>query len=202
MVTESPTGKNVLLLLLKDFSRRHTITSIAKELRLSRVGVWKALKKLEKKQYTAAEPIGSGKTSASVITMNWENILVEKSLSLYLAEEALAQRRWRVNFAEAGAESGFLVLYGSILYSPQQANDIDLVGVAGKSKFISIQKTLDRAQKTLHKKIHAIHFTEAELEQELRKPNEAFVAAVKKGVVLFGQENFVRFMKKVHAHGQ
>ena len=58
-----------------------------------------------------------------------------------------------------------------------------------------IQKAIDKEQVSQAKKIHLIDFTEEEFEEELAKPNNAFIEAVKEGVVLFGQENFIRFIK-------
>ncbi|MBI5060780.1 MAG: hypothetical protein HZB67_00530, partial [Candidatus Aenigmarchaeota archaeon] len=130
------TSKEVMLVLLKDFSKRHTITSLADELKLSRVGMWKILKKLEAEKFVLIESVGTGRTSTSIIKINWRNALVEKALVFYLAEESVKQRRWGVNLAELETEVDFLILYGSILTSPQQANDIDLIGTAKKKKFV------------------------------------------------------------------
>lgn len=197
MVTENPSVEKVMLILFKDFSRIHTITSLAKELRLSRVGIWKILKKLESKKYIKLESVGSGKTSTSLIKINWDNILIEKSIALYLTKEAIKQRRWMVNFAELEDNVDFLIIHGSIIHSPKQANDIDLVNVVRKNKFVKIQKILDKIQKTQSKKIHAINLIEPEFKKELQKPNKAFIDIIKKGVILFKQENFIKFMKKV-----
>jgi hypothetical protein len=192
------TDKKLMLVLLKDFTRTHTVTSLARELRLSRVGTWKVLKKLEAEKFILMKPIGSGRTSTSIIKINWDNLLVEKAIALYLTEESIKQRRWRVNFAALEKEVDFLMLYGSILTSPQHANDIDILGVAKRSRFVKIQNILDEIQKTENKKIHAINFTMSEFKKELQHNNKAFIDAVKKGVILFGQENFVKFMKNVH----
>jgi len=188
-------SKKIMLLLLKDLSRKHIITSIANKLRLSRVGTWKILKKLEIEKYILIEPVGSGRTSTSIIKINWDNLLVEKALVLYLTEESIKQKRWRVNFTELEKEVDFLVLYGSIVASPQQANDIDVVGIAKKDKFVKIQNILDNIQKTQNKKIHSINFTLLEFRKELQNNNKAFIDAIKEGVILFGQENFVKFAK-------
>lgn len=198
MLITNSTPKRIILILFKNFSKTHTITSLARELKISRVGVWKILKKLQEKKFITLVPIGSGKTNTSVIKLNWENILIEKSLALHLTEEALKQRRWKVNFIELKKVVDFLILHGSILYSPQKANDIDIIGVTQKKKFIKIQKIIDKIQKTQIKKIHAINFTKNEFKQELIKPNKAFVDAIKKGVILFGQEKFIKFMKKIY----
>ncbi|MBU0457471.1 MAG: hypothetical protein ABH824_07455 [Nanoarchaeota archaeon] len=191
------TNKRLMLVLLKDFTIKQTITSIAKELKLSRVGIWKILKKLEAEKYILIESVGSGKTSTSIIKINWDNLLVEKALAFYLTEESIKQRRWRVNFAELENEVDFLLLYGSIVTSTQQADDIDIVGIAKKNKFVKIQKILDKIQKTESKKIHLIDFIVSEFRKELQNNNKAFIDAIKKGVILFGQENFVKFMKEM-----
>jgi len=187
------TDKKLMLALLKDFTRKHTITFLAEELKISRVGTWKILKKLEAEKYVLIESIGSGKTSTSIIKINWDNLLVEKALAFYLTEESLKQRRWRTNFAELEKEVDFLILYGSVVFSPQQANDIDVLGIAKRNKFVKIQKIIDKLQKTESKKIHLIDFTASEFRKELQ--NKAFIEAIRKGILLFGQENFVKFMK-------
>jgi len=196
MVIESST-KRLMLLLLKDFSRTHTITSVAKQLNMSRVGIWKILKQLQLEAFIKLTPVGSGKTSTSIINLNWENIIVEKSLALYLTEEALKQRRWRINFADLEKLVEFMILFGSVLHSPKEAKDIDIIIISQKRKFIKIQKILDKIQKSQIKKIHVINFTEREFKEELKKPNKALLDAIKKGVILFTQEKFIQFMKDI-----
>ncbi len=196
MTPRGLTPPRILLHLLKDFSSTHTITSLARELGLSRVGIWKILKRLEKGKYLILKTVGKGKTSTSLISLNWENLLVEKTLALYLTEEALKQRRWQVNFADLEGVVDFAILYGSILPSQKEAADIDILGVTPKKNFVKIQNIMDKIQKTQSKKIHSINFTVPEFKAELLRPNKAFIHAVKKGVILFGQENFVKFMKE------
>ena len=197
METTNSTAKRIMAYLFKDFSTTHTVTSLAKEIKMSRVGIWKVLKKLQSEQEIKLTPVGSGKTSAYTINLISDNLLIEKSLALYLTEEALKQRRWRINFADLEETVDFLILHGSVLYS-KQANDIDIICVVSqKKKFVRMQLALDKIQKTQTRKIHAINFTKTEFVRELRKPNKAFIEALKEGVILFGQENFIQFMKKV-----
>mgnify|MGYP001572432019 CR=1 FL=1 len=73
------TTRKIATVLLKDFSI-HTATSLSKELKLSRQGTWKILKKLEKEGIIVLEQIGSGKTSAQTVRLNWDNELAEKTL--------------------------------------------------------------------------------------------------------------------------
>lgn len=191
-------SKRALLVVLKDLSTRHTTTSLAKELKLTRVGTWKILKKLEHDSLITFNHVGVGKTSTGLIALNGDNILVEKMLSLYLTEEALVHQRWRVTFAELEKMTDFLILYGSILHSPKEARDIDLVGMVSSNRFVKVDMVLHKIQKTAIKKVHTILFEKNELMTELEKHNTACIDAIKKGVVLFGQEKFISFMKQVH----
>lgn len=185
----------IMLLLLKGYSAMHTITSIAKSLKISRVGAWKIIQKLASKDYIKLKPIGQGKTSISVVSINWDNVLAEKSLALYLTEEAMERRRWMMDFAEIENLTDFTILYGSILSSPKEANDIDILSIAEKKNLLKINSIIETIQKTQNRKIHAINLTEAEFKEELGSQNRAFIDALKKGVVLFGQENFIKFIK-------
>ncbi len=194
MMTISKAQK-VMTILLRDFSG-HTATSLSKELKMSRWGTWKILKKLEKDKLIEIEPMGAGKTSTSIIKLNWDNVLAEKTLALSLTQEALNYKRWMYDFSSLQEEADFLILYGSILYT-KDANDIDVIGVAKEKKLAKIDSLIFKIQQTQNKKMHFINLTSKELRQELKKPNKAYLDAVRKGVVLFGQENFIRLVKEL-----
>ena len=192
------TGDKILAILLKQFSPNWTITSLAKEVNLSRVGIWKALKKLEKEKLINLTQLGSGKTNTTIIKLNWQNPILEKKLSLILTEEASNYPRWVNNFNKLENLTDFIVLYGSILHSPKEANDIDILEVVNNKKaFLKIEKEIQEIQKTQMKKIHSESFTKSEFKEELKKPNKIFMDALKKGVVLFGQEKFIKFIRDI-----
>ena len=188
---------NILKTLLKDFTIKQTITSLAKEIGMTRMGIWKVLKKLENEKLVLLSPVGTGKTSTYEIRLNWDNPILEKTLSLALTEDAVKNQRWISNFAELEDKVNFLILYGSILHSPKEANDIDILGVTSKNKFLEIEESTKKIQKTQAKKIHSLNFTDKEFMQELNRPNKVFIDAVKKGIILFGQERFIKFIKYV-----
>jgi len=189
------TNQKVLLSLIKNFSVVHTATYLAQQLQMSRWGVWKIIKELQKEGIISLKPTGGGKTSTQTIHLNWSNKLTEKTITLALAQEASAYKRWDFNFADVEKEVNFFLLYGSILHSPKTARDIDILTVAQEKKLSTINQVIFSIQKTQEKKIHSHTFTAKEFTQELRKPNKVFLDALKKGIVLFGQENFVEFMK-------
>ncbi len=197
-MTKKNIEKEIMKYLIKDLSKEHIITYLANELRVSRVGVWKALKRLESNKLIMVSPIGKGKTSTFIISLNWDNSIIEKALSLYLTEDSLKYKRWLANFQELEKEVKFLILYGSILNSDREANDIDILGVvSNKKNFINIDCIIQRIQKTQIKKIHSINFTEKEFKSEIKKRNKAIIDGIKKGVILFGHEQFVKFMREL-----
>lgn len=190
------TENKILVVLLKQFSINWIITSLANELKITRVGVWKILKKLKKENLIILSPIGQGKTNTISIRLNWENIILGKKLALILTEEASEHQRWLNNFEELKRITEFTIIYGSILHSPKEAKDIDILEVvSNKNNFLEIEKIMQKSQKSQVKKIHSESFTKTEFRDELKKPNKIFIDAVKKGVVLFGQENFIKLLK-------
>ena len=194
METVKPQTK-ILKILLKNFTIKPTITLLAKEINMTRVGTWKILKKLEKNRLIILSKIGEGKTSMYSISLNWDNPLTEKNLLLILAEDAIKNQRWINNFAELKNKVNFLIIYGSIIHSPKKANDIDILAVVtGAKRFVSLDKIIQKIQKTQIKKIHFIQFGPEELKKELKNNNKAFIDAINKGIVLFGQEKFIKFI--------
>ena len=202
METVVPYPMRVVLLLLKDFSAMHTITSIGKELGMTRSGIWKVLKRLEKEKYIIMKSTGK-ETSLVIPKLNFKNDLLDKYLDLALSKEAAAYERWVFNFIDVKEHISFFIIYGSILKSYAKAKDLDVIGIIPNRKnFKKLHESLDKIQKSEAKRIHAINFTQSEFREELLKPNKAFIDAVKKGTVLFRQEEFIKFMKKMHKAGK
>ena len=195
METEKYTSERVLTILLKEPFSVHTATSLAKTLRITRQGIWKRLNKLRKSDLVNLEFVGKTKTSTATVKLNWANPITEKTLSLLLMKESLKLQRWRSNFAELENNTDFLILFGSILINPKEANDIDILLVANKKKFKTIETIVIKIQQTQLKKIHLIDLTAVEFSYELKKSNKSYIDAVKKGMVLYGQDSFVQFIK-------
>ena len=83
------------------------------------------------------------------------------------------------------------------MHSPKEANDIDIFcAVLDKNRFVKIDKKILEIQLTQDKKIHSFCLTSKELKQELAEKNKVYIDALKKGVILFGQDNFINFMKE------
>ena len=69
------------------------------------------------------------------------------------------------------------------------------MAVKTNEDFKAVETIISEIQQTQVKKIHAIDLTKKELEFELKKNNKAYLEAIKKGAILFGQENFIKFIE-------
>ena len=185
----------VLTALIQDFTTTHTVTSIAKSQNLSRVGAVEEPEETRKEPPDPDKKINEGKTSTGIITLDWQNPLTEKTLALELTEESTRNQRWRNAFQELEHQSSFLIIFGSILHSPKEAGDIDLLSVSNKKNLHQIAETINKIQKSQSKKIHLTNLTEQELKQEIN--SKPIIDAIKKGVILFGQENFIKTIRSI-----
>ena len=194
----NPTTHKIMTSILRNVAEAPTLASLGESLSMSHVGIWKAAKKLESENLIILKKTGKKGNSTYTLYLNWKNDLVGKTLELALAHEASLQRRWIFDFAELEKEVDFLILYGSILHSSKEANDIDILGVVSrKGSFSRIGEIILKIQVSQEKKIHLINFSPDELKVELKRPNQAFLDAFKKGIVLFGQDKFVNFVKEM-----
>ena len=190
------TAQHALHLILRDVSCVHTITSLSKKINMSRVGTWKILKKLETQRLIILKPLSTGETSTTLIYLNFENPLTIKNLELILIADSQHHERWIDSFLPLKKDVLFAILFGSILHSPKEARDIDLILVAQPKKLQHIPSTLFTIQKTQPKKIHATTLSSKEFKEEVSKENTAILDAIKKGIVLFGQGTFISYLQE------
>ena len=187
------TKEKILSHLLKE--NEQTATQLAEQLKISRQAVWKLLKKLIEEEIIISRQLDNKQKSVKIISLNSKNQLLKKTLSLILTKEAMENERWIQNFAGLEKLTDFVLLFGSILTNPKQANDIDLLIIPKKKNFKKVEKEILEIQKVQPKKIHVIQLTNKEFYQEIKNKNKAYSDAMKKGIVLFGQDNFIKQME-------
>jgi predicted nucleotidyltransferase len=194
------TFDKILSILIKEPLTDHSATSLSKTLGITRQGLWKTLNKLSKEKLIYLNSIANTKKSAVNVKLNFNNPLTEKIVSVLLTKEALNYERWRFNFNEIKDYSKFMILFGSILNSPKEANDIDLLAIVNnKEDFAAIDKLMLKLQQSQLKKIHFIDLTGKEFKEEIEiNKNKAYIDALKKGVILFGQEDYVKFIMNLY----
>ena len=189
-------SEKILKILIKEPFAEHTATSLSGILGITRQGLWKILNNLSEDNMISLKSIANIKKSAVRVELEFKNPLILKTLSLLLTKESLHYGRWLSDFAELESHSDFIILFGSILTNPKEANDIDILAVAEKKDFRAINEIKSKIQKTQAKGIHLIDLSKQEFEDELKKQNKTYIEALKKGVILFGQDNFIKFIKE------
>jgi predicted transcriptional regulator len=190
------TKEIILLILLKEGKK--TASELAERLKITRPGIWKSLNKLHEQELITLKTANSKKTSIKIARLNYKNLLTKKTLSLILTKQAIENQRWLDNFSKLEKYTSFVILFGSILNNPSKAKDIDLLVISEKKNFKKIEELISEIQKTQSKKIHEILLTEKEFQEELNSRNKAYLDAIKKGIVLFGQDKFIKQMEKLN----
>jgi predicted transcriptional regulator len=194
MVNIARKDKEILLCLFKDLVNYHNASSIAKEIKISRVGAYKALNRLSKSGLLKSRKLG--KSIFYIIKL--EDNFVKKTMELLLMEEAREKaRRWLTEFDELSTETEILVLFGSVLKSETKAQDIDLLIVLKPENNKKINKLLDKKNEVLIKKVHPIKQTPEDLIKNLKKTDKVVLSAMKTGIVLYGQDKLVEIIKDV-----
>jgi predicted nucleotidyltransferase len=190
------TSDKILCILIKEPLVDHSATSISGALGITRQGLWKTLNKLSKNKLISLNSIADTKKSTLNIKLNFKNPITEKVVSLLLTKESLNYERWKADFVDLENLSSFVILFGSILHNPKEANDIDILAiVTSKNSFKPVDEAILKIQKIQIKKIHLIDLTKEEFKKELKNLNKAYLDALKKGVVLFGQDNYIKFIE-------
>ena len=199
METQEKTSEKIMKILVKEPLTEHTATALAKTLGMSRQGLWKTLSRLAREKLILLKSIAETKRSALNITLNFKNPITPKMISIVLEKETLKYERWKDNFAELQSHCKFIILFGSILHSPKEANDIDLLVVVKENKdFNAIDEIVLKLQKTQIRKIHMTDLTEEEFKKELKKnKNKAYLDALKKGIILSGHDDYVNFSEEL-----
>jgi hypothetical protein len=190
MVLKTGIPKEVLLHLFRNPFTVQTITSLTENLKRSRVGVWKTIKNLEKDNYLKLKPLESLRKKVYTIGINWDNPLVEKTLEMYLVGETLNYDEWTKNFKNLGNVLDFLIL-------SKGKESHKIIGVTQKGKFIRIQKPAN-IEELEGKEVETSSVTNLDFFQGLKNQKEEYAKALGDGIILFGQDSFIRFMKQVH----
>ncbi len=192
------TKEKVLLELLKEGKK--TASELAEQLEKTRPGIWKSLNKLYDQELIVLNAVNSKKTSTRIANLNYKNPLTKKTLSLILTRQARDYQRWIDLFSKLEKYSKFVLLFGGVLNNLNKTKDIDVLIVSDKKNFKKIKEIITKIQKTQLKNIHCIQLTSKEFQEEINSKNKAYLDAVKKGIVLFGQDNFIKNMEKLNGN--
>ena len=167
MLSLSDNELSVINFLVRNFSEKLTIRSIAQRLGFSPAGVFNILKKLEKEGIVTGEKFGTG----MFYSINFDNRIAEHLASVVLLyskdKTSLGIEQFKQAKAAIFDKNSLLVVKDNIAHLEFTIPDIN----------VAIK-------------------TEDELVDLLRKKDAESLLILKKGIVLFGEEKIVEIIKK------
>ena len=182
-----------MLKLFKEVNSYYNPSSISKEIDISRIGSYKALKKLEKDNIVKSKRLGK----ASFYNLNLEDEYARKNIELLLIDEARKKQRWVDEFREIYNYAEIVILFGSIIKHEQNARDIDVLIVMEQKDNKKINELIEEKNKILLKKVHPIKQTREDLVKNIKNKDKVIISAIKEGIVLHGYDKYTDLMKNV-----
>jgi len=184
----------VLNFVVRNFNERNSINEIGRRLKLSPMGIYKILKKLEKVNAIRPEKIGNG---------IYYKANLDDEMSIKLAEFVLAQNDLNP-YARIQAEdlnqlkdvAIGCILYGSVLKKGKEANDIDFMPIIDHKK--NAEKyyiKFDELRQMKPKKLHDIAVIKEDLVKGIKKNDVVIIRAIKEGEILWGSEVVVEAIR-------
>lgn len=188
--------QEIIKLLFKDSLTDYNSHNISKLIKISHVGAFKILKKLEKREIVKSKKVGK----AVVYSLNRENLITNKEIEMALLLESQNFKRWVEEFKDLEDKVKFLVLFGSIIKDVKKAKDIDILILVEKDKLNSVKKAIENIQKYTSKKIHPLIQTIDNFKRDVNEKNKVMSEIIKTGIVIYGQEEYIKtlnYMPKI-----
>ena len=183
--------KKALIRIFKDLDSYYNANSLSKKLDISRIGMRKILKKLEKKEILFSKNIGR----AIVYKINFSDY-VQDVITFLLSDEANDFKRWKKEFEFLFKGDRVVLIYGSAIKNYSKARDIDLM-VIGNKKTGEMESRLNNKQKILPKEIHIIEMSYNDFLRNIKHRQKSMMDVVQSAVVLYGQNKYVRLVENV-----
>jgi len=193
MVSITHNESRTINFLLRNFARDYNINQIAKELQLSPRGAYKILKKLGNNQILRSKKVGNN----ILYKINFEKdttldvcqfVLIEKKTTPYI-------QAWIKDLQPLKELTDLAILFGSVLTKDKKANDIDLLLVFDKKKFLKVQEEIKKINQIKSKKIHPVVQTKEDLVKNIKKRDPVVLEEIGTGIVLWGRNILVGAIK-------
>lgn len=194
MITLTPTENKVLLTLFKDFSKNYNANSLSRPVEITPRGALKILKHLKKLNLVVSRPFGK----AMFYKVNLEDYYAFRTVETLLISEAREKApRWLSEFQELFKHTEIVIIFGSIVRQPKEANDVDVLLVFQQKKVKEIKAFILEKNRILLKPIHPIMQLPEDLKTNLKKKDPVVLNALKQGYVLHGYDKLMERVKNV-----
>lgn len=183
-----------ILTILKNPEKDYNANSISKHMKISSMGALKIANRLEKGRILIPRKLGN----AVFYKLNLDNDYVRQYVKFLLRREAeqapVYVRRW-INELKKIKSAACAILFGSILKKYEKAGDIDILLIIDKKRFSKLKEEIEDINLVNVKKIHPIYQTKKDLIENIKNNDKTVLSAVK-GVVVFGEDEIIKLIKK------
>jgi predicted transcriptional regulator len=175
----------VLLTLFKEYNRNFNANSLAKKLEITRRQGLNVLKSLYERSLLVKKQYGK----AVFYKLKLEDEFVRDLVKVLLMQEARDKAgRWQFEFREFYDHTDTLIVFGSILKDYSKANDVDLVIVAGNTKWKKLRDLIKEKRSVMTKPIHPVWQEKADVARNLALPDPVLLNSLKRGYILHGYD--------------
>lgn len=182
--------KKVLKLIFLGYQL--SINQLAKESSLAPNGAYKMLKKFGKEGILKYKTIANSK----IYSLDYQNEKTANVLKLALIEDSLSKKLQsrQEDLKPLRQTTKACILFGSYI-KKEKPNDLDLLFVIEKDKYPEHKKASKRIYETMPAKAHEVLQTREDFEANLRKKDPVLMEALKKGIILWGQDAVIEMVK-------
>ncbi|MEW5694206.1 MAG: winged helix-turn-helix domain-containing protein [Candidatus Hydrogenedentota bacterium] len=184
---------------VKNIPNKFNVNQIARNLKISVGSAYKILKSLEKKQIFVSEKIGNG----IYYNLNLKNKETEIIAELVLIEnrnKALAKNPHASIYAKdlqkVETFSKSVILFGSIL-NRKDAKDVDVLFIVDKGKSKKVEDFCLKLSNLRPRRVNPLTMTASDLQKNIKKQDKVIVDILRKGVILFGEDEIIRTLRNV-----
>ena len=178
----------------------YNINQIARPLDLSVGSVHKILKTLEKRNIVNIRELGNA-IYYSINLNNNEAVKLSELVSIEGKNNILRENKTANVYAQdlAKFNAKLIILFGSILTKKNEAKDIDVLFIIkNKEQVNEINNFCLEISKIRTKKVNPLIMLEQDFVNNLKDKNKAIQDLIKNGIILKGEEIFIRTIKNAH----
>lgn len=186
--------REALLVLFKDFVTHYNAHSLSGRIGITSRGALKLLKRLKEENILIGRRLGK----AQFYKVNLGDERASRLLSLLLLEEAREKAsRWIAELRPLFQHANIVILFGSMVRSPRNARDVDILAVFPESEENQVNKVIEERENVSARAIHLIKQSPEDLRKNLRKGDKVLLDIVGHGIVLHGQDALTEVLSEV-----
>ena len=178
----------------------YNINQIARALDLSVGSVHKILKTLEKRNIVNIKELGNA-IYYSINLNNNEAVKLSELVSIEGKNNILRENKIANVYAQdlVKFDAKLIILFGSILTKKNEAKDIDVLFIIKhKEQVNEINNFCLEISKIRTKKVNPLIMLEQDFVNNLKDKNKAIWDLIKNGVILKGEDIFIRAIRNAH----